>query len=218
MVVNLNNETIKYLERLLKRGGHEGEQARQVLKAAGFYDIDIIKRDVSDEERDKNGRFASGGGGGGSGAKEPSTHHFFNGNLDVTATAEHLVRIDRAAAKGDKEANSWRESAKTSPFAARPNGAAAFESHAILETGRALGARTAAAMYRNGATHKEVLDEADRLYARKATKADPTPWYKAEGMYLAVKGAGRPDPARAFSGFSLGKAADIFPYGQSRKK
>ena len=60
MTIELNIETVKYLERLTKRGGHQGEQARNVLKAAGLY------KGGDDQPRDSNGQFASGGGGGGS--------------------------------------------------------------------------------------------------------------------------------------------------------
>jgi len=58
MTVELNKETIAYLKRLVKRGGHEGEQARDVLKAAGLYDDDFIAKE---EERDEHGRWTSGG-------------------------------------------------------------------------------------------------------------------------------------------------------------
>ena len=36
MAIELNEETVKYLERRMSHGGHEGEQARAVLKAAGY--------------------------------------------------------------------------------------------------------------------------------------------------------------------------------------
>jgi hypothetical protein len=57
MALELDPETIKYLERLVKRGGHEGEKARSVLE--------IVKYD-EDQARDDGGRFAGGGSGGNS--------------------------------------------------------------------------------------------------------------------------------------------------------
>jgi hypothetical protein len=54
MGIEFKDETIKYLERLVKRGGHDGEQAREVLKSAGLYKYD------DDETRDDDGRFAGG--------------------------------------------------------------------------------------------------------------------------------------------------------------
>jgi hypothetical protein len=52
MAIELDPETIKYLERLIKRGGHEGEKARSVLEIAKYDE---------DQPRDENGRFAGGG-------------------------------------------------------------------------------------------------------------------------------------------------------------
>ena len=59
MSIELDKETVAYLKRLIKRGGHEGEQARNVLKAAGLLEANVIK----EEERDEHGRWTSGGGG-----------------------------------------------------------------------------------------------------------------------------------------------------------
>jgi hypothetical protein len=63
MAVELDKETIAYLGRLVKRGGHDGETARKVLEAAG-YEIDgtEILKYSDDQERDDHGRFAGGSG------------------------------------------------------------------------------------------------------------------------------------------------------------
>ena len=69
-------------------------------------------------------------------------------------------------------------------------------------------------MYRNGATHKEVLDKADSLKAQTGTKADPTPYYTAEGMYLAVKGGSIGENILGLAHTAPG----IYPHGQSSTK
>jgi len=61
MAVELDKETIGYLERLMKRGGHDGETARKVLIEVGVYKYS------DDQPRDDDGRFASGSGSGSTG-------------------------------------------------------------------------------------------------------------------------------------------------------
>jgi len=53
MALELDPETIKYLERLVKRGGHEGEKARSVLEIVKYSE---------DQERGENGRWVAGDG------------------------------------------------------------------------------------------------------------------------------------------------------------
>ena len=62
MSVELDKETVSYLQRLEKRGGYEGEQARNVLVAAGI--VPELIKGSDDEERDDKGRWTSGGSGG----------------------------------------------------------------------------------------------------------------------------------------------------------
>ena len=189
MALELDPETIKYLERLVKRGGHEGEKARSVLEIAKYDE---------DQPRDDHGRFAGGSGRGES--KEPSTHGRFGGNLDVKASQEHIALIDKLAErqskKGEKpDKDEWLRNQETAQ-------------------GRAKGLQLAAEMYRNGATHAEVLAHADKQYKDGGYTFDG--FSSKEGMYAAVRGKMTENPTGYSPQSSTSSYAKPLPYGQSK--
>lgn len=100
MSIELDKETVAYLKRLIKRGGHEGEQARNVLKAAGLLEANVIK----EEERDSHGRWTSGGGGGGEGnsrAQHTPADHSAAAVDHSKKESEHFYEAKRAEHEGD---------------------------------------------------------------------------------------------------------------------
>jgi len=121
MTVELDKETIAYLSRLIKRGGHQGEQARDVLKAAGLSDNDFIAKE--EEERDSHGRWTSSGtraaasqasaaaSSASAETKETRSREFNHNDVSRGGAEEFAKALDKSAAAHTAAADAWREHA-----------------------------------------------------------------------------------------------------------
>lgn len=126
MALDINPETIKYLDRLVKRGGFQAEQARSVLAAAGFEyfdgelqavaEPDAEKREFSDTEReglaDKGHAMPDGSFPITDEASLKDAIQAHGRAKDIDAAKRHIKRRAKALGREDLIPEEWSKSKK----------------------------------------------------------------------------------------------------------